>query len=126
VAGSAAEASAEVASRMARRRDRRRGAARLLSVRADKCEACGRMVALSRCIVTSLPSCGAAVVHRKVERVGLAPTVDFRSHLIGWARAHASLDGCRYRGDRGRCRKRAPRIAFNEGGIFRRCKALDL
>jgi hypothetical protein len=40
-------------------------------------------------------------------------------------RAHASFDGRRYRGDRGLCRKRAPR-RFNEDGIFRRCKALDL
>jgi len=40
-------------------------------------------------------------------------------------RVHASLDGRRYRGDRGLCRKRAQR-RFNEGGIFRRCKALDV
>src|SRR5882724_12794759 len=41
------------------------------------------MAVLSRCVAISVPWCGAAVVHRKVDRVGLAPTVDFRSHPIG-------------------------------------------
>jgi hypothetical protein len=82
------------------------------------------MAALSRCVVTSVPPCGATCVHRKVEASDLTATVDFSSHLIGWARAHASVDGRRYRGDRGLCRKRAPR-RFNDDGIFRRCKALD-
>jgi hypothetical protein len=83
------------------------------------------MVALSRCVVTSVPSCGAACVHRKVEASDLTATVDFSSHLIGWTTRACELRRPPLPWGSRTLPQATTRVAFNEGGIFRRCKALD-